>query len=110
MPEAKGTKYDMGKTRVELLDAEWLESVGQVLTFGATKYAEDNWRGGITYRRVIGALLRHTFAIMRGEDNDPESGLPHISHASCCAMFLYWMMKHRTDLDDRWKPNETPTN
>lgn len=103
MLEATGKKYDTKKVRVELLDPEWLEAVGQVLTFGSTKYTPDNWRGGITYIRLIGAALRHLLAIMRNEDTDPESGLPHTAHLSCCAMFLFWMMKHRTDLDDRWK-------
>ena len=101
--ETKGIKYDKEKSRVDLLDAEWMISVADVLTFGAGKYAAHNWRGGISYSRLIGAALRHLFAIMRGEDIDPESGLPHVSHLSCCAMFLFSMMRHRSDLDDRYK-------
>lgn len=62
-----------------------------------------NWRGGISYSRLIGAALRHLFAFMRGEDLDKESGLSHLLHLSCCIMFLYWMTVHRTDLDDRYK-------
>lgn len=100
---ASGTKYDQEKIRVDLLDPEWLEGVGNVLTFGARKYAAHNWRGGIQYSRLIGALLRHLIAIMRGEDIDPESGCQHIHHLSCCAMFLSWHLTHRKDLDDRWK-------
>lgn len=100
---SEGLKYDAEKVRVDLLDPEWLEQVGAVLTFGARKYAAHNWRGGISYSRLIGACLRHTFAILRGEDTDPESGLPHSAHASCCLMFLSWMMTHRKDLDDRYK-------
>ena len=107
--EIKGIKYDKEKSRVDLLDAEWMISVADVLTFGAEKYSRDgksgahNWRGGISYSRLIGAALRHLFAIMRGEDIDPESRLPHVSHLSCCAMFLFSMMRHRSDLDDRYK-------
>jgi hypothetical protein len=48
-------------------------------------------------------MLRHLFAIMRGEDNDPESGLPHIDHVGCCWMFLSNNMKVRPEMDDRWK-------
>lgn len=99
----EGIKYDAEKVRVDLLDSEWLEGVGAVLTFGAKKYAADNWRGGIHYRRLLGAALRHVFAFLRGEDNDPESGISHILHASCCLMFLYWFTVHRKDLDDRYK-------
>jgi hypothetical protein len=103
-PIPVGTKYDSEKVRTELLDPLALEGLAAVLTFGAKKYAAHNWRGGLSYSRLLGALLRHTFAILRGEDTDPESGLPHVDHVGCCWMFLSNMMKTRPDLDDRWKP------
>lgn len=99
-----GRKDDSEKPRVDLLDPEWMEGTASVLAFGARKYAANNWRGGIHFSRLIAAALRHMFAIMRGEDKDPESSIPHIYHVSCCVMFLSWMMTHRKDLDDRWKP------
>lgn len=98
-----GLKYDTAKPRVDLLDPDWMTSVADVLTFGAKKYAAHNWRGGIAYSRLIAAALRHLFAIMRNEDTDPESGLPHTAHLSCCIMFLHWTMTNRKDLDDRYK-------
>ena len=97
-----GIKYDQDKVRMDLLDSDALEGLAAVLTFGAKKYAANNWRGGISYSRLLAALLRHTFAILRGEDVDPESGLPHVDHVQCCAMFLSNMMKNRKDLDDRY--------
>jgi hypothetical protein len=100
-----GVKYDSEKPRVDLLDPLALEGLAAVLTFGANKYAAHNWRGGLSYSRLIGAALRHTFSILRGEDNDPESGLPHVDHLGCCWMFLSNMMKTRPDLDDRYKPD-----
>lgn len=103
MAEA-GIKYDQEKPRVDLLDPLALEGLAAVLGFGAKKYAAHNWRGGISYSRLIGAALRHLFAILHGEDNDPESGYPHVDHLGCCWMFLSNMMKTRKDLDDRWKP------
>lgn len=98
-----GSKFDAGKPMVDLVDPLAIEGLAKVLTFGAQKYAAHNWRGGISYSRIIGGLLRHAFAIMRGEDIDPESGLPHIDHLGCCWMFLSNFMKTRPDLDDRWK-------
>jgi hypothetical protein len=98
-----GTKHDQGKTRVDLLDAEFLEAVGEVLRFGAAKYGDSNWRGGITVGRLIASLLRHLFAVMRGQDIDSESGLRHTAHIGCNAMFLHWMFIHRPDLDNRYK-------
>jgi hypothetical protein len=103
----EGIKHDQGKVRLDLLDPIALEGLAQVLTFGAQKYADDNWRGGIKYRRLIAALLRHLFAIMRGEYLDPESGLPHIDHVGCCWMFLSHFMKTRPDLNDLYKGKDT---
>jgi hypothetical protein len=99
-----GLKFDTGKPPIELLDPEWLDGVAQVLAFGAKKYAAHNWRKGIQVTRLLGGIFRHGFAILRGEDIDPESGLPHVHHLACGAMFLSWMMQHRKEMDDRWKP------
>ena len=96
----QGTKADQGKIPLDLLDPIALEGLAAVLQFGANKYAAHNWRGGILYSRLIAALLRHIFAIIKGELIDEESGLPHIDHAQCCAMFLSNMMKTRPDLND----------
>lgn len=103
-PEVSGgTKYDDEKPRMDLLDSEWLENVSKVLTFGAKKYDAHDWRKGIKYSRLIAAAYRHLGAINRGEDIDPESGLPHAAHLSCCVMFLDTMIRTRKDLDDRYK-------
>lgn len=101
-----GIKYDQDKPRMDLLDSDALEGLAKVLTFGAKKYAAHNWRGGLSYSRLLAALLRHTFAILRGEFIDPESGLPHVDHVGCCWMFLSSMMKTRPDMNDLWKPDE----
>lgn len=100
-------KFDGSKPRLDLLDPDALEGLAKVLTFGAQKYAANNWRGGFKYGRTIAALLRHLQALQRGEDIDPESGLPHIDHIGCNWMFLSFFMKHPElyqDNDDRWKP------
>ena len=96
-------KQDSEKSRVDLLDAEWLEGIGHVLRFGAMKYSDHNWRNGFKWSRLIGAAFRHLLAISRGEDIDPESGLPHADHLGCSVMFLAWHMKNKPELDDRWK-------
>lgn len=98
-----GVRFDTGKSRVDLLDTEFLEQIGKVLAFGAGKYDEHNWRRGIAVSRNLAAALRHTFAALRGEDTDPESGLPHLAHAACDLMFAWWTIKHRPKFDDRWR-------
>lgn len=98
-----GTKHDQDKPQPEFLSPIWLLSVSRVLSFGARKYAGHNWRKGIQISRLMGAALRHQLAFLGGEDNDPETGLPHLSHASCCLMFASEMMVTRPDMDDRYK-------
>lgn len=96
-----GMKYDEGKPMMALLDPYAMEQLSLVLTFGAKKYDAWNWSKGIHYSRLISAALRHTFAFLRGEDTDPESGLPHLAHALCCLMFCLSMTKRHPELDDR---------
>lgn len=103
-PLDEGVKFDTDKPRCDLLDAYALEELSKVLTSGAAKYAPDNWRKGISISRLLAASLRHIFALMRGEDVDPETGLSHASHAMCCMMFIIWTLKHKPEKDDRWKP------
>lgn len=94
-------KYDTGKIRMELLSVPALEAISEVLTVGAKKYADHNWRKGFNWSRLFGALLRHTFAAMRGEDRDPETGLLHMAHAGCCVMFLLEHIICKLGTDDR---------
>lgn len=93
-----GTKHDDDKVRMELLPPDSLWLVASAFTFGAQKYAAFNWAKGIARGRLCGALLRHVFARMRGERNDPESGLPHLAHAGCC--LLMWLSHDLRNLGD----------
>lgn len=102
-PAATGIKADAEKPRMELLSTIALRDVAEVLTIGAKKYTDDNWRGGLSWRRLLGAALRHTFAFLDGEDLDPETGKSHIAHAMCELMFLVEEQYTRRDLDDRYQ-------
>lgn len=100
----QGTKYDNGKPPMALVRPEFVEGVASVLGFGAQKYAPWNWAQGIQYSRVLSALERHVGAFKKGEDLDPETGLSHLYHASCCLMFLSCYQEwNREELDDRYK-------
>jgi Domain of unknown function (DUF5664) len=101
MEDVKGKKNDSEKNRLDLLSPHAIQQVGLVLTFGSKKYAPRNWEKGIVYTRILGAILRHTFAYMSGETNDPETGLSHMAHVMCEAMFLLHFEKHRPEMDDR---------
>lgn len=77
--------------------------IAKVFTMGAEKYDEDNWRKGMNWRKCLASLMRHTNAFNRGEDLDPESGLPHMAHVAVNAMFLLEYMRTNKELDDRFR-------
>jgi hypothetical protein len=78
------------KCPLELITPELTEGIAEVLKFGAQKYAPNNWMRGMSWETVTGGILRHVSAFRRGEETDPESGLPHLHHAACGLMFLSW--------------------
>ena len=51
--------------------------------------------------RVFGALMRHLWAWWAGETKDPETGISHLYHASCCLMFLAAYEARQIGTDDR---------
>lgn len=82
-------KYDKGKARFDLVEPSFEEAVAEVLTYGAEKYAPNNWlKVEDAENRYYAALRRHINAYRKGEKIDPESGLSHLAHAACNIMFL----------------------
>lgn len=96
-------KQDADKLPWDLLPIKATEGMLAVLAFGAKKYAPHNWRKGFNHTRLIAAAFRHLAAIARGEDLDPESGLPHVDHLACCVAFLSEHQKDNLGTDDRYK-------
>jgi len=102
-PEELADRYNEGKPDWSLVDFESLEPMVRVLEYGATKYDRNQWKKGLFVLGVCASLLRHTFAFMKGENEDKESQLSHLGHIMCNAMFLVYYMKHKPELDDRNK-------
>lgn len=100
----KGVKYDDEKLPYHLLPSEYLEATAEVLKFGAKKYSARNWEAGMNWSRPFSALMRHMWAWWRGEEADPETGMSHLWHASCCIAFLVTYEQRKVGKDDR------PTN
>ena len=91
MEEKIGVKHDSDKLRYDLMPPEVLQSVVQVLTNGAKKYADNNWKDvPDSDNRYYAAAMRHLQAWRMGELLDAEDGLPHLSHAVCCLSFLLY--------------------
>lgn len=97
----EGLKFDTDKARYDLIPPEIEEAIAKVLTFGATKYGERNWELGMKWGRPYAALRRHMAAWWSGEDNDPETGMPHTWHASCCLAFIVAFEARGIGTDDR---------
>ncbi len=88
-PAPHGRKNDAGKRRWSLLPWGAVGRVVDVLTLGAVKYSDDNWRHVPDAReRYFSAAMRHLTAWESDEDNDPETGLPHLAHVACCVLFI----------------------
>jgi hypothetical protein len=98
-----GVKLDNGKPRPELIAPEMIEGVAAVLTDGAMKYEPRNWEKGMSWGRVFGSLMRHSWAWARGEYLDPESGHPHTWHMACNVMMLIAYEARGIGEDDRPK-------
>lgn len=96
-----GKKNDAGKPPITLLDRDFLEGTAQVMAFGAVKYGKGNWKTGFAHSRLADAAMRHIIAWASGEDIDPESGLPHIDHASASLNMLRGNQRLHPELDDR---------
>lgn len=96
----RGLRYNDGKPKWSLVDFNSLEDMVRVLEMGAKKYSTFNWQKGMPVSEVIESMLRHTFSLLSGEINDKESGLPHIGHIQCNAMFIAYMIKNKPEFND----------
>jgi len=87
----EGLKLDQDKISYTLLPFKAITEVVKVLEFGKQKYAKDNWQKVPNGKeRYIDAALRHIISYIGGETTDPESGLHHLAHATCCLLFVIW--------------------
>lgn len=129
MGASGGMRFNDGKVKWSLVDFEALESMVRVLEYGTHKYSifadehgdqftgkevtpeqaslmtlilsgRDNWKKGLKVTGVMESLMRHAIAILNGEMIDSESGLEHIGHLMCNAMFAAHLIKHLPEFND----------
>ena len=97
----KADHFSAGKPGVDQLPPEVLLAWASVFTYGEGKYGKHNWRKGHQWSEFYASTLRHLFYWWLGEDNDPESGLPHLSHALWNVSCLMYYQIRALGEDDR---------
>ena len=69
--------------------------VVEVLTHGAEKYSDNNWKTAKDNNRYWSALGRHLFAYdLDNNSMDEESGFTHGAHAMCNIIFLLELLSN----------------
>lgn len=87
----KAKRFNTGKVDFTLLPVKACEAECRVWKMGEAKYGRDNWQrlwGEDTINVVMASLMRHSFAILKGEVTDLESGEYHAAHIRCNAAML----------------------
>lgn len=97
----QAVKLDQAKNRLDLIPVSLVTQVGEILTFGAVKYADRDWEKGMAWSRPYGAALRHIFAWWSSENLDPETSKSHLAHAITELAFLLEYEHTHPELDDR---------
>jgi hypothetical protein len=94
---AKGSKL----ARFDLLPAGPLIQLAEHYGRGAAKYADRNWELGYDWSLAFAAMMRHAWAFWNGEDNDAETGSPHMAAVAFHAFTLMEFPHTHPELDNR---------
>ena len=97
-----GLKFDTSKLRYSLIPPVATKALAEVLTYGAEKYAPNNWQlVSNPEERYTDALLRHLESYRAGEKIDPESGFSHLKHAITNIAFLLYFEEIKGQYEDK---------
>lgn len=96
-----GGEKGVKPARFDLVPVGPLTTVAELYGKGAEKYAAHNWRRGYEWSKSYAALMRHATQFWNGEDNDAETGLPHMASVAFHALALIEFMETHRDYDDR---------
>ncbi len=83
----KAARFNEGKPQWSYVHFKSLEPMVRVLEFGAKKYAPKNWMKPMDTMKILESMQRHLAALFDGEEVDSETGISHIGHIQCNAMF-----------------------
>lgn len=89
-------KYDEGKARLALVPSAAIKAIGEIMTYGLSKYDESSWKN-VEAWRYRDALMRHLCEYLDDPTSvDEESGYPHLWHLTTNAAFLCELEKNTT--------------
>ncbi len=94
---AKGRKGAM----LGAVDPRSLLEVAEVAGFGTEKYDRYNFLRGYDWSLSYDAMQRHANQFWSGQNNDDESGLPHMAHVAWHALALLSFVRMHPEFDDR---------
>ena len=110
MSEDRALRHNEGKLRMDLIDPSTVKALAEILTIGAEKYDEHNWKKGDNWSVPYASLMRHLMAFWGGENLDPESSKNHLKHALANISFLLYYYENYPELDNRYKVNIEKTD
>lgn len=91
------------KPRLDLIPLTALTYMALGLQEGARKYGSASWREveSVDLAQYVAATMRHLMAYADGEDIDPESGNPHLSHAMASLAIMVDLIEQGNGTDTR---------
>lgn len=87
--------------RFDLLPPDVLWDLAEHYGLGSAKYADRNWELGTDWSLNYAAAQRHLQQFWAGEDDDEETGSPHLIAAIWHLFALHHFRKTHPELDNR---------
>jgi len=97
-----GLKDNTNKFKIGNVSLPALEQTSDAFEYGAGKYGRNNWRKPLKQMDILNAILRHVFKYINESDNDKESGIHHLAHASSNIHILLQQIHDGVSIDDRF--------
>ena len=102
-----GLRFNEGKLRYDLIPPEIMDALAAHYSAGARKYADRNWERGMSWCKCFASMMRHSWAWMRGEDIDAETGSHHMVAVMWNAAAIYTYSARKIGQDDRPSKEQT---
>lgn len=99
--ESGGMKHTGDKPLSGEVPTLFITALHKHMALGRKKYPFGNWTLGLSYSNVLEGVRRHSDALRRLEDLDPETGSHHLLAVAANAMMGYVLLQTGKLIDDR---------